>query len=76
MERIATAVRHSHALAGTLCTLADQQATSVQAAAGSVTQLRQTAQQNAALVEELGGQAGRLDHQAAVLAEDVARFRF
>ncbi|QBY49739.1 methyl-accepting chemotaxis protein [Cupriavidus oxalaticus] len=76
MERIATAVQHSHALAGTLCTLADQQAASVQAAAGSVTQLRQTAQQNAALVDELGGQAGRLDHQAAVLAEDVARFRF
>ncbi|WP_042878335.1 methyl-accepting chemotaxis protein [Cupriavidus necator] len=76
MDRIAATVEHSHALAEALRTLADEQAGSVQAAGQSVSQLRQTAQQNAALVGELADQAARLDHQAAALADDVARFRF
>ncbi|RDK10558.1 methyl-accepting chemotaxis protein [Cupriavidus lacunae] len=76
MDRIAATVGHSHALAEALRTLADEQADSVQAAGQSVSQLRQTAQQNAALVDELAGQAARLDQQAAALADDVVRFRF
>ncbi|UIF90503.1 methyl-accepting chemotaxis protein [Cupriavidus sp. UYPR2.512] len=76
MDRIAATVGHSHALAEALRTLADEQAGSVQAAGQSVSQLRQTAQQNAALVDDLASQAARLDQQAAALADDVARFRF
>ncbi|WP_354686173.1 methyl-accepting chemotaxis protein [Cupriavidus necator] len=76
MDRIAATVEHSHALAEALRTLADEQAGSVQTAGASVSQLRQTAQQNAALVGELAEQAARLDHQAAALVDDVARFRF
>ncbi|MNY57745.1 Methyl-accepting chemotaxis protein (MCP) signaling domain protein [compost metagenome] len=57
-------------------TIADEQAGSVQAAGQSVSQLRHTAQQNAALVDDLASQAARLDQQAAALADDVARFRF
>ncbi|MDK3023847.1 methyl-accepting chemotaxis protein [Cupriavidus taiwanensis] len=76
MDRIAATVGHSHALAEGLRTLADEQADSVHAAGQAAAQLRQTAQQNAALVDELAGQAARLDQQAAALAGDVARFRF
>ncbi|MBB3015495.1 methyl-accepting chemotaxis protein [Cupriavidus alkaliphilus] len=76
MDRIAATVGHSHALAEGLRTLADEQAGSVQGARQAAAQLRQTAQQNAALVDELAGQAARLDQQAAALASDVARFRF
>ncbi|MDQ0138607.1 methyl-accepting chemotaxis protein [Cupriavidus necator] len=76
MDRIAATVSHSHALAEGLRTLADEQADSVLAASQAAAQLRQTAQQNAALVDELAGQAARLDQQAAALAGDVGRFRF
>ncbi|MFS8934251.1 methyl-accepting chemotaxis protein [Cupriavidus taiwanensis] len=76
MERIAATVGHSHALAEGLRALADEQADSVQGAGQAAAQLRQTARQNAALVDELAGQAARLDQQAAALASDVARFRF
>ena len=76
MDRIAATVGHSHALAEGLRALADEQADSVQGAGQAAAQLRQTARQNAALVDELAGQAARLDQQAAALASDVARFRF
>ncbi|SPD67893.1 Methyl-accepting chemotaxis protein (plasmid) [Cupriavidus taiwanensis] len=76
MERIAATVGHSHALAEGLRALADEQADSVQGAGQAAAKLRQTARQNAALVDELAGQAARLDQQAAALASDVARFRF
>ncbi|SOZ20698.1 Putative Methyl-accepting Chemotaxis protein [Cupriavidus taiwanensis] len=76
MDRIAATVGHSHALAEGLRALADEQADSVQGAGQASAQLRQTARQNAALVDELAGQAARLDQQAAALASDVARFRF
>ncbi|CAG9170833.1 hypothetical protein LMG23992_01848 [Cupriavidus laharis] len=76
MDRIDSAVSHSHTLAGQLCGLADEQAQAVRAVGHSVGQLEQTAQQNAELVDTVAAQAERLDALAAGLEQDVARFRF
>ncbi|SDD51819.1 methyl-accepting chemotaxis sensory transducer [Cupriavidus sp. YR651] len=76
MEGIESAVNHSHALAGQLRELADEQAAGIRTVGDALGQLEQTSAQNGALVEAVTTQAARLDSQAAALESDVARFHF
>jgi methyl-accepting chemotaxis protein len=76
MDGIEQTVSHSHALAERLRAVADEQAAGIRLVDESITQLEQTGQQNAELVDAVTEQAGRLDDQAAALEGEVGRFRF
>ncbi|WP_244787962.1 methyl-accepting chemotaxis protein [Cupriavidus pauculus] len=76
MSGIEAAVNHSHALAEALRTLADDQAAGIRIVGDALARLEETSADNAKLVDEVSDQAARLDHQAAALESDVARFHF
>ncbi|AZG16759.1 methyl-accepting chemotaxis protein [Cupriavidus pauculus] len=76
MSGIDAAVNHSHTLAAELRMLADEQASGIRTVGDALARLEQTSADNATLVDEVSTQAARLDHQAAALESDVARFQF
>ena len=76
MSGIDAAVHHSHTLATELRMLADEQASGIRTVGDALALLEQTSADNAKLVDVVRDQAARLDHQAAALETDVARFHF
>ena len=76
MSGIDAAVQHSHTLADELRMLADEQASGIRTVGDALSRLQQTSADNAKLVDVVSDQAARLDHQAAALETDVARFQF
>ncbi len=76
MSGIDAAVNHSHTLAAELRMLADEQASGIRTVGDALSRLEQTSADNAKLVHVVTDQATRLDHQAAALETDVARFHF
>lgn len=76
MSGIDAAVQHSHTLAAELRMLADEQASGIRTVGDALSRLEQTSADNAKLVDVVTDQASRLDHQAAALETDVARFQF
>ncbi len=76
MSGIDAAVNHSHTLAAELRMLADEQADGIRTVGDALSRLEQTSADNAKLVDVVSEQATQLDHQAASLEADVARFQF
>jgi methyl-accepting chemotaxis protein len=68
-------VQQVNTLIGEISAAAAQQRAGIDDVAGSVTELDQTTQQNAALVEEAAAAAGALNAQASALAQAVSAFR-
>ena len=75
MDELVAAVQRVNMLIGEISLAAAQQRSGIDDVSESVTQLDQSTQQNAAMVEEAAAAAGALSQQAAVLAQSVAVFR-
>jgi methyl-accepting chemotaxis protein len=75
MDEIVGQVKRVTALIGEISTAGGAQASGIAEVSGAVTQIDETTQANAALVEQSAAAAEGLRQQAAALAKAVAVFR-
>ena len=75
MQEVVQSIGRVHQIMGDISRASDEQSAGVSQIGEAVTQMDQTTQQNAALVEESAAAATRLRQQAAALLEAVAVFR-
>jgi len=75
MTEVVTAIRRVTDVMGEISAASHEQSQGVAQVGEAVTQMDQTTQQNAALVEEMAAAASSLNHQAQSLVEAVAVFK-
>ncbi|WP_370679614.1 methyl-accepting chemotaxis protein [Comamonas sp. GB3 AK4-5] len=75
MTEVVTAIRRVTDIMGEISAASHEQSSGVTQIGEAVTQMDQTTQQNAALVEEMAAAASSLNNQAQSLVETVAVFR-
>ena len=74
MSEVVASVKRVTDIMGEITSASDQQSLGIEEVNRAVTQMDQTTQQNAALVEESAAAAGSLQSQAAVLVDVVGSF--
>ena len=74
MSEVVASVKRVTDIMGDITSASDQQSLGIEEVNRAVTQMDQTTQQNAALVEESAAAAGSLQSQAAVLVDVVGSF--
>jgi methyl-accepting chemotaxis protein len=75
MGEIVTSVRRVTAIMGEISAASREQSSGIEQVNQTITQMDETTQQNAALVEEATAAARAMEEQAQDLAESVSRFR-
>lgn len=76
MQEVVTAIQQVRDIVGVISTASAEQSLGIMQIGKAITQLDQSTQQNASLVEESAAAAHSLEHQAAELVEVVSVFKF